>query len=219
MKLIDINLFNRMELLGLDYSEDFVAPRFYPQFFDHVDDFVQIREFFHTSKGFEPKVLPVVVRSTFGVLQQVLPLRGYRKNGVLFIMWGGFSNKDHWVEVDKANYEVDVVDNQSVAIVGDYAVALVTEPESRDTKDMVKADKLSALALGNYKLESVKAIETKFGPKFIACIGDKEFWANKQLEGFIQMLGCANMGGMTLKVLSKGTTASGHPTVKVGLVK
>ena len=217
MKLIDANCLDMEYLMLREYESNFVTPPYSAEVFADKGTFDKIFELFVEFTGFEPTVAPNVMMSTQGMLQKVLTLQGYRKSGVLFVMWGGFSHKDHWFEVPKGSYEVDVLDNTSVAVIGDFAVKLVEEPNNSD-KELTKASKLSALDVGAFKIDSVKAVTTKFGDKFIAIIRGQEYWANKQLSEYITMLGdTAKLSGMTLNVLSKGTTVTGHPTVKVGL--
>ena len=132
-------------------------------------------------------------------------------------MWGGYSHKDHWFEVPFGSYEVDVIDNTSVALLGNYAINLVEEP-SNISKELTKAGKLADLEIGTFKIDSVKSVSTRYGEKFIAVIQGREYWANKQLTEYISMLGNVSvLPGMTLNVISKGTTSSGNPTVIVGL--
>ncbi len=217
MRLIDSTCLDMEYLVLKEYDSDFVTPPYCAEVFADKDTFDNIFDLFSKYAGFEPTFAPNVMVSTQGMLQRVLTLQGYRKDGVLFVMWGGYSRKDHWFEVPKGEYEVDVLDNTSVAVIGDFAVKLVEEPGNSD-KEFTKASKLSALKVGAFKIDSVKSVATKFGNKFIAVIQGQEYWANKQLTEYIDMLGdTAKLSGMTLNVISKGTTVTGHPTVKVGL--
>ena len=218
MKLIDANCLNTKYLMSSTYESDFVTPPYHENVFADKDTFDSIFKLFVQFTDSEPTVAPNVVVSTQGMLQKVLPLRGYRKDKVLFVMWGGYSNKDHWFEVPKGSYEVDALEGTTVAVLGDYAVEVVTEPNNVDKK-LTPASKLSDLEVGPYKIDSVKSVKTQFGDKFIVVIQGNEYWANKQLTEFISMLGHTTISGMTLNVISKGKTASGHPTVKVGLSK
>lgn len=216
MKLIDVNCLNKGYLVSSKYESDFVTLPYHKDVFADKDTFDSISNLFVKFTDFEPTVAPNVVVSTQGMLQKVLPLRGYRKDKVLFVMWGGYSNKDHWFEVPRDGYEVDTLDGITVAVLGDYVVEVVPEPNNLDKK-LTPASKLSDLEVGPYKIDSVKSVSTKFGDKSIVVIQGNEYWANKQLTEFITMLGNTNISGMTLNVISKGKTASGHPTVKVGL--
>ena len=219
MRLIDSNCLNMANLVMRKYEADFVTPSFCGSNFADEETFNSLSELFSVYAGFEPTFAPNVVVSAQGMLQKVLTLQGYRKEGVLFVMWGGYSHKDHWFEVPKGDYEVDVFDNMSVAVIGGFAVKLVSEPDNTD-KEFTKADKLSSLEVGAFKIDSVKSVATKFGDKYIAIIGGKEYWANKQLAEYVNMLGSTDkLSGMTLNVISKGITTSGHPSVKVGLSK
>lgn len=216
MKLIDANCLNTKYLMSSKYESDFVTLPYHGDVFADKDTFDSISNLFIKFTGSEPTVAPNVVVSTQGMLQKVLPLRGYRKDKVLFVMWGGYSNKDHWFEVSKDGYEVEALDGTTVAVLDNYAVEVVPEPNNLDKK-LIPASKLSDLEVGPYKIDSVKSVKTQFGDKFIVVIQGNEYWANKQLTGFINMLGNTDPSGMTLNVISKGKTASGHPTVKVGL--
>ena len=216
MKLIDANCLNTKYLMSSKYESDYVALPYHEDVFADKDTSDDIFNLFVRFTDSEPTVAPNVVVSTQGMLQKVLPLRGYRKDKVLFVMWGGYSNKDHWFEVSKNDYEVEALDGITVAVLDDYAVEVVTEPNNLD-KNLTPASKLSDLKVGPYKIDSVKSVSTKFGDKIIVVIQGNEYWANKQLTEFVNMLGNTNISGMTLNVISKGKTASNHPTVKVGL--
>ena len=218
MKLIDANCLNMGYLLDTKYESDFVTLPHHEDVFADRDTFDSISNLFVQFTDFNPTVAPNVVVSTQGILQKVLPLRGYRKDKVLFVMWGGYSNKDHWFEVSKNDYEVEALDGTTVAVLDGYAVEVVTEPSNLDNK-LIPASKLSNLGVGAYKIDSVKSVSTRYGDKIIVVIQGNEYWANNQLTGFVNMLGDTNISGMTLNVISKGETTSGKPTVKVGLTR
>ena len=218
MKLIDANCLNMGYLVKSKYESDFVTLPYHEDVFADKDTSDDIFNLFVKFTDSEPTVAPNVVVSTQGMLQKVLPLRGYRKGKVLFVMWGGYSNKDHWFEVSKNDYEVEALDGITVAVLDDYAVEVVPEPNNLD-KNLTPASRLSDLEVGPYKIDSVKSVSTKFGDKIIVVIQGNEYWANKQLTGFVNMLGNTDISDMTLNVISKGKTASNHPTVKVGLSK
>lgn len=217
MKLIDAKCLNMGSLVLKKFDTNYMTLPYCEEVFADKDTFEDICQLFVGFTDFEPKVTPHVIVSTQGMLQKVLPLRAYRKDKVLFVMWGGYSHKDHWFEVPFGSYEVDVLDNTSVALLGNYAINLVEEPNNV-SKELTKAGKLADLEIGTFEIESVKPVATKFGEKFIAVIQGREYWANKQLTEYISMLGDVSvLSGMTLNVISKGTTSSGYKTVRVGL--
>lgn len=221
MILINSECLNMGKLMFQTYQSKYESPEFSPEIFADKDTFDDLSGLFQMYKGFEPTFAPNVVMSAQGTLQKVIPLQGYRKDGVLFVMWGGFSHKDHWFEVPKGSYEVDVFNGASVAVI-DYcnlAVNLVEEP-ANSGKELTKASKLSALEVGEYKIDSAKLVHTKYGDTYIVTIGGREYWANNQLLDLIAMIGGAdNVKGLTLRVIDKGTTKSGYLTVIVGLSK
>ena len=217
MRLVSTNCLDMEYLLLRQYEADFVTPSCCAGVFADKDTFDNIVELFLKYAGFEPTFAPNVVISTQGMLQKVLPLSGYMKDGVLFVMWGGYSHKDHWFEVPKDEFYPWVVDNIKVAVIGEFAVKVVDEPGDSG-KEFTKANKLSTLEVGSFKIDSVKSVPTTYGDKFIVIIGGQEYWANKQLSEYIDMIrDTEKLSGMTLNVLSKGVTATGHHTVKVGL--
>lgn len=215
MRLIDSTCLGMEYLLSFTYEADFVTAPFCNDIFTDNDTFHKIRELFVTYAKKPPTISPNVLISAQGVLQKVLALRGYVKEGVLFVMWGGFSHKDHWFEVPQGDYEPGVLDSTPVAFIGGFAVQIIEEPSN---SGKAKASKLSTLEVGAYKIDSVKPVSTTFGDTYIVTISGLEYWANAQLSGLIRMLGdTAKLSGGTLTVLTKGETNAGRPTVKVGL--
>lgn len=227
MKLIGYDVINAGELITRDYDKDFSSIPFSSASFTSLEVSQDLEKLFKTYAGFSPEVAPVVIQSRSKVLQKIIPLRGYRTSGILVVMWGGYSHKDHWFEIPKGDYEVDVLDGKSVAsVTGELAIELVEEPSNQST-GMKKAAKLSTLPIGDHHIANTKVLQTQYGLGVLIEIDDQEYWANKQLEELFRMLGGSNgvhggaglAIGLTLKVLEKGQTNQGHNTVKVGLSK
>jgi hypothetical protein len=226
MKLIGHEMLDMGTLITQEYDGDFTTLPFTNATFISPETHLALEELFSEYADFAPEVAPVIIYSREKVLQKVIPLRGYRTNGILVVMWGGYKNKDHWFEVAKGDYELDILDGKSVAsLTSELAVELVAEPSN--TSEMKKASPLSTLPLGKYTISNAKVDQAPFGLVAVIEIDDKEYRANKQLEGLLEMLGGSKgiqggvekATGLTLKVLEKGQTVQGHASVKVGLSK
>lgn len=178
---------------------------------------------------------PMTVMAEGGVFQKVLSAFVYpdpENPKAMIINWvSGVS-----IPLDTSTYiiDFDVVDlggqPSKVVVVApiyypDDTVAFPYKKENplKGTGD--KADKITSLGIGQYTLQSVKIVATKFGNKTLLSIGGKEYWANNQINELLSIMGLlpstpgqVNVINKDFKVVSKGTTGSGHPYVRVGFI-
>lgn len=215
---VDYTQLDTTKLMGLTYSSDFVALPFDEKYFKDQDNYHYLSNLFEELQGRKPQVLPCVVHAADSLFQDIIPLRGYLSDQSLTVMWGGYSNQGHWLNIPQENYSLVVKREGTLAKFEDIEIELV---EPKETVSLKKAEKLSSLEIGDYKIQSVKAVNTSYGLTYIVVMDDKEeYWANKQLTRLIGMLGdVSKVKDMTLKVISKSTTSQGNLSVRVGLYK
>lgn len=185
-------------------------------------------------EDFGQEVAPLTVMAEGGVFQKVLSAFVYPdpENPKAFTLnWvAGVS-----IPLDPTEFDVsfDVMDigGQPTKVVvvttanseNSAAFPFKKENPLKGTGD--KADKISSLELGTYNLQSVKVVATKFGNKTLLTIGGKEFWANNQMNELLSIMGLLpNTPGdvkpinKDFRVVSKGTTGSGHAFARVGFI-
>ena len=217
---VDYSRFNTSELMGLKYTLDYESLPFQEKYFKDQTEFDYLENLFEEVQGKKPSVLPCVVCTKDSMFQDILPLRGYLTEENMVVMWGGYSNQSHWLTIPKDNYTLSFKKDGTCAKFEGIEIELV---ERKEAPTLVKAQKLSVLEIGDYKIQEAKAVTTSYGPTYIVVIENRgEYWANTQLKRFIDMLGTERLSllpNMWLKVLDKTTTPQGNLSVKVGLHK
>lgn len=218
---VDYTRLNTSALMELKYNSNFVSLPFEEKYFKNLVEFNYLDNLYEETQGEKPTVLPCVVHAQESVFQRIIPLRGYidSSNQNLVIMWGGYSNKEHWLTVVPECYTLTVKKDEGACAKFEFIeVELV---EHQEKAPVVKAQKLSVLEVRDYRIQEVKSVTTSYGPTYIVVIENQgEFWANTQLKRLIDMLGDVTvLKNMTLKVLNKTTTSTGHLSVRIGLQK
>lgn len=212
-----------------------VVTRLFPEKYNRLPKEFLTQEGQAICEDFGQEVAPLTVMADNGIFQKVLSAFVYPDpvNPKAFILnWvAGIS-----IPLDPAEFEVsfDVMDigGQPTKVVvvspvgfADDSVAFPFKKENplKGTGD--KADKISSLELGTYTLQSVKVVATKFGNKTLLTIAGREFWANNQMNELLSIMGLLpNTPGdvkpinKDFRVVSKGTTGSGHAFARVGFI-
>ena len=211
-----------------------VVTRQFPEKYNRLPKEFLTQEGQAICEDFGQEVAPLTVMADNGIFQKVLSAFVYPdpENPKAFILnWvAGIS-----IPLDPAKFQVsfDVMDigGQPTKVVvvstenSEISAAFPFKKENPLKGTGEKADKISSLELGQYTLNSVKLVATKFGNKTLLTIGGKEFWANNQMNELLSIMGLlpntpneVRVINKDFRIVSKGTTGSGHAFARVGFI-
>lgn len=211
-----------------------VVTRSFPEKYNRLPKEFLTQEGQAICEDFGQEVAPLTVMADNGIFQKVLSAFVYPdpENPKAFILnWvAGISIPLDPNEFD-VSFDVMEIGGQPTKVVvvttenseNSTAFPFKKENPLKGTGD--KADKISSLELGQYTLQSVKLVATKFGNKTLLTIGGKEFWANNQMNELLSIMGLlpntpneVKAINKEFRIVSKGTTGSGHAFARVGFI-